>query len=97
SDLKEWIGEIGGGFGWLGIKYVQTGAQLSGLQHVTQRGLVNDFAARGVDENGVRLHERKALGMDQLARVRLERDMQRHDVGPPENVVQVFAAFYTQF
>ena len=43
------------------------------LQRVAQRVLVDDAAARGVDEVGGRLHARERRGVDQVARLRRER------------------------
>ena len=81
-----------GGLGWLGVEHVQAGAQLAALERGPQRGLVHHFAAGGVDEDGVGLQQGEPGGIDELAGVGLQRQVQRHDVGLPEDVVHARAA-----
>ena len=51
-----------------------------------ERGLVDDAAARGVDHDRGRLHQRERGGVDEVARRRVQVDVQRHDVGAREPV-----------
>ena len=53
-----------------------------------QRLLVDDAAARGVDEKRVGLHQREGARVDQTARRRVERHVERHDVRPFEQRVE---------
>ena len=57
-------------------------------QRLDQRGLVDDRAARRVDEVRGRLHLRRARGVDQVARLGRQRAVQRDDVGGREQLVE---------
>ena len=50
-------------------------------ERVGERRLVDDRAARRVDEERRRLHPRERRGIDQVARLRAERAVERDDVG----------------
>ena len=59
-------------------------AELPVVQRVGERGLVDDRAARRVDEDRRRLHARERGGVDQVARGGGERHVERDDVGAVE-------------
>ena len=66
----------------LDVEHVEAGAgDLLSLQRGDQRRLVDDRAARGVDEIGRRLHQREFGGADQPARAVAEHDMDGDEVG----------------
>ncbi len=70
-------------------EHVQAGrCQPPRRQGFGQRGLVDDRTARGVDQHGVRLHQRQRLGVDQARGCVDERQVQRHDVADGEQVRQ---------
>src|SRR3546814_2468133 len=53
-----------------------------------QRRLVDDLAARGVDQIGVALHQPKTLGIDNVVRLGRVRTVDGDDVHPAEHCVQ---------
>ena len=53
-----------------------------------ERRVVHQLAARGVDQHRRRLHQPQPLGIDQVAGLVGERDVQRHHIGRPEQVVE---------
>ena len=72
------------------LEHVERGA---GDHAVTQRdgecGLVDDGAARGVHEVGVVAHAGERRGVDQVARLRQERRVERDDVRAGEQLVEL--------
>ena len=60
------VGEFAGGVGRFGIEDVEAGADLLRGERGGEGGLVDDFAAGGVDENGVGFHQREAGGGDEF-------------------------------
>ena len=59
------------------------------LQRLGQRLLVDDRPARRVDEIGRRLHQRDALGIDEVARLGRQRAADRDDVGAAEHILEL--------
>ena len=57
-----------------------------------QRGLVDEPAARGVDEDRVRAQRRERVGVDEVPRRGRQRRVQRDDVGLGERGVEVVVA-----
>lgn len=53
-----------------------------------QRRFVHDAAARHVDQDGRRLHQRQFARADQIARAVVQRGVDRHHVGPSEQFVE---------
>ena len=58
-------------------------------ERVDECPLVDDRAARRVDEHRRRLHRRETLGVDQMARLLGQRDVEGDDVGLGEQAVEV--------
>ena len=56
---------------------------------VDERSLVDDRAARRVDQHRRRLHRRETLGVDQVARLDAQRDVDADDVGIGEQTIEV--------
>ena len=77
-----------GGVGRLGLEHVErrAGDRLP-AQRLQQGRLVDQAAARGVDEQRCRLHQRQALGVDDLARRRDQRRVEGDDVGAAQQRV----------
>src|SRR5665213_3598355 len=72
----------------LDVKHVEAGAgDLLLVERVEQRLLVDDRAARGVDQIGGLLHQPEFFRGDEPARAVAELKMDRHDVGVAEQVV----------
>ena len=62
------------------LEHVERGAgDHAGLERRDQRRLVDDRAAGGVDEHGVGPHQPQRVGVDQVARARQQRAVQRDD------------------
>src|SRR5262245_40592451 len=57
-------------------------------QRLGERAFVMDRAARGGDEIGVRLHQREFLLADHAARAVIERAVDRHEVGPSQQLLE---------
>ncbi len=71
------------------LEYVEAGAgDLSALQRVDERGLVDNRPARGVDEVGGLLHQLELAGADLMPRFLGERRVHRHEVGLPQQIVE---------
>ena len=70
-------------------QHVQAGAQDASLaQRVGQRLLVDQAAARGVDQHRRRLHQRQRLGVDQVPRALVERHVDGHRVGDAQERIE---------
>lgn len=75
------------------LEDVEAGAvEVAGLEGGDEGGFVEDWAAGGVDEDGVGFHERQAAGVDEVASLRRERGVEAHDIGLGETVVEFNAA-----
>jgi hypothetical protein len=59
------------------------------LQRVVERLFVDDAAARGVDDEGGRLHMREPRGVEEAGRLGRFRAMDRDEVGPRQPGVEV--------
>src|SRR5215510_4407942 len=69
---------------------IEPGApDLAALETLDQRRLVDERAARGVDENGARLQAGDARGIDDAARLVVEREIERNDIGARQQGVEV--------
>ncbi len=67
---------------WLGVQHIQPGAaQSAGLQGGQQRRLVHQPAARGVDQQRVRLHQGQLGRANQATGVVVQRQMQAQHIG----------------
>jgi hypothetical protein len=97
GQFQNRIVERGHAFGRFGIEHIQAGADAFGFHRLAQRRLVHHFAAGSIDEDGARLHQPEPGAIDQFARFRVQRHMQRHDVRLPENVIHAFALLHAQF
>ena len=86
--------EISRNLGWFGVKNVQSCSNLFLFQGQSQRGLIHHFTAGCVDENGIGFHQGEPGGVDQFSGLRNERNVQRHDVGSPKNIVDGAAMFH---
>ena len=78
--------------GWhrLLLVYVETGAgELARAQRRVQRRLVDDAAARRVDQIGRRLHARQPRGIEHADRLRRLRAMDGDEVGPRQGGVEI--------
>src|SRR6266436_9550083 len=72
----------------LSVEYVDRRAgDLLVLQHADQSLLVDDRPARRIDQPGRWLHSLQLRGPDQAARTAAQYQMDRHDVGPLEQLV----------
>ena len=72
------------------VPHVEPGAgDLFSPQRVGERALVVDVAARGGDEIGVRLHQRERARADHAARALVERTVDRHEIGAPQELVEL--------
>ena len=71
------------------FEHIERGAAEAAVpQHRSQGRFVHDPAARRVDQDCVALHQRKAVAADQPARGVGERQVQRHDVAAPQELVE---------
>src|SRR5215472_10669640 len=74
----------------LGVKHVETGmADMAALDRCDQGGLVRQGAARGVDQDRARLEPRDPPGIEEAARLLVERKMERDHVGGRKQRVEV--------
>ena len=64
--VENGVGKFAGGVGGFRIKNVEAGADFLRGERGGEGGLVDDFAAGGVDENGVGFHQRQARGGDEF-------------------------------
>ena len=73
----------------LGREHVQRRARdLARADGSLERLLVDERAAGRIDDPHAVTHSREGVGVEHAARLRVERKMQRHDVGPREDVVE---------
>src|SRR4029077_2097980 len=71
------------------LEYVEASAgDLALPERSRQRLLVDDRPARGIDQEGGRLHQREFTGTDLVPRRRQQRRMQRHEIGIPEQLIE---------
>ena len=63
------------------------GGDLAGPERLDERVLVDELAARGVDEPDAVAHLRERVGADRLPRLRRQRQVQRHEVGGGVEIV----------
>src|SRR5271170_1514682 len=90
KDRVRWVGR-------LLLQHVQPGAgDAAFLQRLRERLLIDDRTARRIDEIGGRLHQREALGVDQVAGLFRQRTIDGDNVAPPEHVLEAHQ-FYAQF
>src|SRR4051794_1130050 len=66
------------------------GEEAPALQRVEQRRLVDDAAARGVDDDRGLLHQRELRRADHVPGLGGERDVDAHQVALPQKVLQFF-------
>ncbi len=71
--------------------------ELAGFQRLGQRLVIDDAAARGVDEIAARLHRSDRPGVDQVGRLRPAGNVQRDKIGLAQQVCQLGAEFGTEF
>ena len=70
--------------------HVERGAlDAAAVERIQQRRLVDDAAARAVDDVGRRLHQGQLRRTDQVARVVLQRAMHGHEVGARQGGAEV--------
>jgi hypothetical protein len=89
--VEDRVGEVAGGIGGFGIEDVEAGADFFRGERGGEGGLVDDFAAGRVDENGVGFHEREALSGDKFFGVGFQGDMQTDDVRTAKERIEVGA------
>src|SRR4051794_479605 len=65
-----------------------SGEEAPALQRVIQRRLVDDAAARGVDQDGGLFHQRELRSADHLSRLAGEWDVDAYQVALPQKVFQ---------
>src|SRR5262249_27008089 len=71
------------------LEYVEARAgDLALLERARQRLLVDDRPARGIDQEGGRLHQREFTGTDLVSGRGQQRRMQRHEIGIPEQLIE---------
>ena len=63
--------------------------QLPGVQRRRQRRLVHDRTARRIDQVGGRLHLTEGVGVEQAARLRQQRRVNRHVVGSTQQLREI--------
>ncbi|ENN84449.1 hypothetical protein RHSP_22289 [Rhizobium freirei PRF 81] len=86
---------IDGGFV---LEHVEAGAgDLAFAQDLDQRRLIDDIAARRVDDVACRLQQRQAAGGDQMIRRRRRRAVDRNDVDAGEHLVEAVPIGRLQF
>src|SRR6266508_4632857 len=70
------------------VEYVEAGARdLLVAQDCQHGGLLDDRAARGIDEIGRRLHQAEFLGADEAARALRQHDVDADEIRLPEQVL----------
>ena len=75
--------------GGLDIEHVERGAgHVAGLDRIGQRGLVDEIAARRVDDADSLLGGSQPPGVDDPSRLLVRRHVQRHVVGAREHIVE---------
>jgi hypothetical protein len=62
--------------------------EVAGLQQLGERDFVDDAATAGVEQHGAPLHQGEALAVQESARLAGERQVDRHDVGRRQEVVE---------
>src|SRR5262249_58381805 len=73
----------------LGVKNVEPGvADVATCERIEERSFFDQRSARGVDENHASLGARKALGVDEAARLVAEGKVQRNYVGPRQQFIE---------
>ena len=71
-------------------EHVEGGASdVAGIERGAQGRLVDQPAARAIDDAHALLHRRERLGVDDAFRLFRERGVQRHEIGPPEQFVKI--------
>src|ERR1700744_527584 len=63
-------------------------------ERVAQRLLVDDLAARDVDEHGARLHQRKAVLVEETGRLRRPMAADHHEIALRQEPVELRRATY---
>ena len=91
--VKQGIRKVGDGISWFGVEDIGGVTDFLCFERCADCRLVDDFAASGVNENGVGFHLRDTSGVDEFFRVGLEREVERDDVGAPEEVIGIIATF----
>src|SRR3954454_23398167 len=61
--------------------------ELAAAESRHQRGLIDNWAARGVDQERGRLHQREVLSADEAARALAELEMDREEIRLPEQIL----------
>ncbi|MNV29952.1 hypothetical protein D3C71_1212010 [compost metagenome] len=80
------------------LEHIQTDAeQGAAVQGLDQGGLVDQFAARRVHEDGVGLQPGDALGRKDVVRILGRRAVQRDDVHPRQHLIQIVPPGRAQF
>jgi len=96
-EVEDGVVEFAGGPGGFGVEDVEAGADFPGGEGGLEGGLVHDFAAGGVDEDGVRRQEGQARGGDEPAGLGLERGVEGDDIGAAEEVIEIGAVADAEF
>ena len=74
----------------LGVEYIEPGvADMAAVERPDERCLVDQGAARGIDQDRARFHPRDAAGVDDAAGAVVEGEMQRDHVGPRQQGVEL--------
>src|SRR6185437_5569327 len=69
-----------------GVKH--SAAELSGLERIVERLIIDQRAARSVDEERARLHPRQRIAIDESCRLWRDPRMQADDVGLLQQLAQ---------
>src|SRR5687768_10319481 len=79
--LRNRISEFGHAGSWFSREHVEPGPNALRMNRGHQSVLIDNFAARSINEVSAFLHCFEELGTDQRARVRLQRHMNADDIG----------------
>ena len=84
------IAEQNVGLGGLFLEHVEGGArEMAGIERRLQRRLVDQSAARAIDDARAFLHLADGVGGDDVPRLVGERRMQRDEIGARQQIVQL--------
>src|ERR1041384_3474619 len=90
---RDLVCELAGRRGWLVRVNVKPRANAARAHRVQERRLIDDLAARSVDEVSARAHRTKEVCTETVARLRFQSDVDAHDVCGACDIERTVGAF----